>query len=214
MSLPPATVVRTATFRDSPIVRFFGSVISWFLFSLSFTLLVQGVFGVMSVGGACASGNTAYVIQAQCPDVTLFAAPSVFAGLAAVGLSVWLAQGFGTALVSLAWPILFGVLGVIFISALEVVGYIIGGMFIIMALVPLVIALRASAQRVFLGAVNLSGHRFYEGENARRNPLSVNYADSDAPVRANLGNWLLSLFIAIVSGAFGFWLALKIAGAL
>jgi hypothetical protein len=198
--------------RDNPLIRLLGSVLSWLLFSLSFTLLVQAVFGVMSVGGACASGNTPYVIAHQCPDVTVWATPAVFGGLASVALGVWLAQGFGTSLANLAWPILFGVLGGVFVSSFELVGYILGGMFLIMALVPLVLSLRASAQRVFLGAVNLRGQRFVEGERSRPTPLNFNFASSENPVAATFGNWALSLVLWIGSSALGFWLALKLAG--
>jgi hypothetical protein len=199
--------------RNSSFVRIAGSIVSWLLFALSFTLLVLAVFGVMSVGGTCASGNTPYVIQSQCPNASLWAAPAVFGGLIAVGISAFLAQGFGTSLVVLAWPILFGVLGVVFLSALEVVGYVLGAIFLIMALIPLVLALRASPQRVFLGAVNSAGERFVEGDNARPIPYSMRFADSDSPVRATAVNWAASILIWLVASGIGFWLALKIDGA-
>ncbi|MES2169660.1 MAG: hypothetical protein V4479_02900 [Actinomycetota bacterium] len=189
-----------------------GSIVSWFLFALSFTLLVQAVFGVMSVGGTCASGNTPYVIAHQCPDASLWAAPAVFGGLIAVALSFFLAQGFGTSLIVLAWPILFGVLGIVFVSSLEIIGYLLGAMFLVMALIPLILALRASAQRVFLGAVNAAGERFTEGANARQIPFSVSFPDSDNPVRATAVNWLASIVIWLVASGAGFWLALKIDG--
>ncbi len=198
--------------RNSAVVRVLGSIVSWLLFALSFTLLVQAVFGVMSVGGACASGTTPYVIAHQCPDTSLWAAPAVFGGLIAVALSFFLAQGYGTSLVVLAWPILFGVLGAIFVSSLEITGYLLGAMFLAFALIPLILALRASAQRVFLGAVNSAGVRFYEGENARQIPLSVSFADSDNPVRPTAVSWLASIVIWLVSSGVGFWLALKIDG--
>ncbi|MCU1412825.1 MAG: hypothetical protein JWN80_165 [Microbacteriaceae bacterium] len=198
--------------RNSSVVRVIGSIVSWLLFSLSFTLLVEAVFGVMSVGGACASGNTPYVIAHQCPDASLWAAPAVFGGLIAVFASFFLAQGFGTSLVVLAWPILFGVLGGVFLSSLEIVGYLLGAMFLVMAAIPLILALRASAQRVFLGAVDAAGVRFTEGPNARQIPYSVSFADSDNPVSPTAVNWLASILIWLVSSGVGFWLALKIDG--
>jgi hypothetical protein len=95
---------------------------------------------------------------------------------------------------------------------LEIIGYLLGAMFLVFALIPLILALRASAQRVFLGAVNSAGVRFYEGENARQIPLSVSFSDSDNPVRPTAVNWLASIVIWLVSSGVGFWLALKIDG--
>jgi hypothetical protein len=201
-----------SNWRSTSVIRLIGSLAGWLLFSLSFTLLVEAVFGVMSVGGTCASGNTPYVIAHECPDVTFWATPAVFGGLIAVALSVWLGQGFGTSLANLAWPILFGVLGGVFVLSGDIVGYILGAMFIIMALVPLVLALRASAQRIFLGAINLRGERFEEGERARPTPFNVNFAPSDNPVRPTFGDWALSLIIWIGSSALGYWLAIKLVG--
>ncbi len=206
--------ITSLSWRNNRLVRLLGSAGSWLLFSLSFSLLMQSVFGVMAIGGTCASGNTPFVIAHQCPDITGYATPAIFGGLIAVAISVWLTAGFGTSLVSLAWPIVFGVLGALFVSSRESIGFILGGMFIVMALIPFVLALRASAQRVFLGAINLSGRRFDEGERARPTPLSINYATSDNPVRPNMGNWTFSLVIAIGASALGYVLALTIAGAI
>ena len=211
--LPEPVSVSRSGFRDSSVVRVVGSFVSWFLFSLSFLLLAQGVVGVMSVGGTCASGNTPYVIQTQCPDTTIWLVPAVFGGLIACGISALIAQGFGVSLVVLAWPILFGVLGGLFVVAGEVIGYILGAMFLVMALIPLVLALRASAQRVFLGAVNANGVRFTEGANARQIPFSVSFADSENPVRPTAANWAASIFLCLFAIAVGGWLALLIDGA-
>jgi hypothetical protein len=197
--------------RNSPYVRVVGSIVSWLLFALSFTLLAQSFVGVMDVGGTCASGNTPYVIQTQCPSIAVLAVPAVFGGLIAVALSAFLAQGFGTSLVVLAWPILFGVLGLLFVSSLEIVGYLLGAMFLVFALVPLVLALRASTQRVFLGAVNAGGVRFVEADNARQIPFSMSFQDSDSPVQPTAGNWLASIVLWLGSAAAGFWLAVLIA---
>ena len=212
----PSSDPARPSWRNSPIVRFFGSVLSWFLFSLSFVLLVEAVIGVASVGGTCASGNTPYVIAHQCPDVAIWAAPSVFGGLIAVGLGVWLTQGFGPSLSNLAWPILFGGLGGLFlvegVSSADPVGYILGGIFIIMGLVPLVLSLRASAQRVVLGAINLRGDRFTEGEHAKPTPFNVNYASSDATVSPTAINWLVSMAILFGASYLGYWVAVRLAG--
>ncbi len=47
----------------SPLWRVLGSFISWFVFSLSFSLLYVGSATVMGLGGFCASGGP-YVIDA------------------------------------------------------------------------------------------------------------------------------------------------------
>ena len=211
--LPEPVSLGRSSFRDSPALRILGSFVSWFLFSLSFLLLAQAVVGVMAVGGVCASGNTAYVIQTQCPDTTIWALPAVFGGLIAAAISALIAQGFGVSLVVLAWPILFGVLGGLFVAAGEVIGYLLGAMFLVFAAVPLVLALRASAQRVFLGAINTQGVRFVEGPNARQIPYSMTFADSDNPVVPTAGNWAASILLCLAGIAVGGWLALVIDGA-
>ncbi|MEQ1854678.1 MAG: hypothetical protein ABMA01_24180, partial [Chthoniobacteraceae bacterium] len=92
-----------APWRKSPLVRIVGSAGSWFLFSLSFSLLFQVTITVMALGGTCASGGP-YEIAVECPDnVAAFAPLSIFGGLLSVGVSLFLAQGFGTPLSAWAW---------------------------------------------------------------------------------------------------------------
>jgi hypothetical protein len=214
VSLP--TVSRTS-FRRTPLGRWAGSFLSWFIFAASVILLVQSTFGVMALGGSCASGGP-YEIAVECPDgVALFAPLSVFTGLFSIVVAVFLAQGWGVSLIDLAWPILFCGLGSIFLLEFfatgDPVGIILGVMFVTMGLVPLVLSLRASAQRVFLGAVNGRGERFYEGENPRNNQFSIKYPLDGDTVRATAFDWLASLATAVVAGSLGYWVALKLFGA-
>jgi hypothetical protein len=168
----------------------------------------------MALGGSCASGGP-YEIAVECPDsVALFAPLSVFTGLFSVVIAVFLAQGWGVSLIDLAWPILFCGLGSIFLLAFfaagDSVGLVLGIMFWVMGLVPLVWSLRASAQRVFLGAVNAHGQRFYEGENARNNQFSISYSLDSEKVRPTALNWLASLATAGVASYLGYWVALQL----
>lgn len=196
------------TWRDSPAVRVLGSAASWFLFSLSFTLLFQVSITVMSLGGSCASGGP-YDIAVECPDnVAAFAPLSIFGGLIAVAISALLAQGFGTPLTTWAWPILFIGLGSAFMLAFifgqDITGLIIGVMFIVMGAIPLVLEFRGSVQRVFIGLRDARGARFYEGPNARRSLLSVGEPNPEGSVPPTAGNWLAALAITIASIALGY----------
>lgn len=202
------------TWRDLPVVRVAGSAASWFLFALSFGLLYQVSITVMQLGGSCASGG-AYEIAVECPDnVAAFAPLSIFGGLIAVTIGVFLARGFGTPLSTWAWPILFIGLGSAFLLAFifgqDVVGLIIGVMFVIMGLVPLVLEIRGSVQRIFIGQRDAEGNQFFEGERARASLLSPGAPNPDDAVPVNAGHWALALGITIVSIALGWLLALSL----
>jgi hypothetical protein len=196
----------------NPLGRLLGSFASWLLFSFCMMLLIQGFFGLMAIGGSCASGGP-YVIETECPDaVALFMPLSIFGGLVSVAIAMIFTQGFGTSLLDLAWPILFCGLGAGFLWAFfatgDAVGLIIGLMFEVMGLVPLVLAFRASTQRVFLGAVNVRGERFYEGDVVRNSFVGPKYGRSDNPVLPGISDWSLSLVTWIVAVAIGYYLAL------
>jgi hypothetical protein len=182
------------------------------------TLLQLSTFAVMSVGGSCASGGP-YQIAVPCPDsVAAFAPLSVFGGLIAVGLSIYLAQGFGMPLTVWAWTILFCALGALFLAAFfatgDIVGLLLGIMFEIMGLVPLVIELRASPQRVFVGQFTASGQQFYEGTRARTTMLSRRSTNPEGSARPTALNWIASIGIAAVCGVGGYYAAIAWFGTL
>lgn len=188
-----------------------GSAASWFLFVLSFTLLVNVSVAVMAVGGSCASGGP-YVIAVECPEgVAAFAPLSIFGGLFAVAISLFLAQGFGTPLTTWAWPILFCGLGVVFLLGFflagDIIGLVIGVMFELMGLAPLILELRGSLQRVFLGQRAANGVQFYEGENARRSLMSMGAVNPDGAIQPTAPHWLFALAIAIGFGYLGYVVA-------
>jgi len=167
----------------SPLWRYLGSAASWLLFTFCFTLLAVGASIVMGLGGFCASGG-AYVIQTQCPDVVTWSAPvSIFGGLIAVGIGVLVARGFGTPLVSWAWPILFIGLGLVFAGSGIVSGVdgivfdLLAVMFVLMGGVPLVIELRADPQGFFLGTTNADGTKFVTRDTGRRSLYRFAQAD-------------------------------------
>jgi hypothetical protein len=197
------------SFVSRPIVKLLAYLVSWFVFSMSFALLGYSIIGVMSVGGTCARGNTAYVIATQCPEgATVFLPWVIFTGLLSVGLAIGLANGIGFQLRVWAWPILFGVLGGLFLLAGEVVGYLIGAMFIIMALVPLVIELRASVQRVFLGSFNIFGQQFKEGAKAQPSFSSRKMPNPLDAVRPGIGDWAIDILGFLIPAIAGLYVAI------
>ena len=163
---------------NAPVWRYVGSAASWLIFTFCFTLLAVGASIVMGLGGFCASGGP-YVIQTQCPDVVVWTTPgSIFGGLIAVGIGVIVASGFGTPLVSWAWPILFIGLGLAFLASGLAAGIegivfdLLALMFIVMGAVPLVIEFRADPQAFFLGTTNADGTPFVTRDTGRRSLYS------------------------------------------
>ncbi|HEY4224429.1 MAG TPA: hypothetical protein VGM70_01280 [Pseudolysinimonas sp.] len=220
---------------SSPLWRYLGSAASWLLFTFCFTLLAVGASIVMGLGGFCASGGP-YVIQTQCPDVVVWSTPlSIFGGLIAVGIGALLARGFGTPLVSWAWPILFIGLGLAFLGAGLASGIdgivfdLLALMFVVMGAVPLVLELRASPQAFFLGTTNADGATFAARETGHRSLYSFRQAGQvnqpfpgiadqtdqpqTGPIAATARDWALSLGILIVFGGLGIYLAMLILGA-
>jgi hypothetical protein len=197
--------------RDSAVTRVLGSALGWFVFTLCFTLLFQVSITVLALGGYCASGGP-YEIAVECPAaVAGFAPLSIFGGLAGVGISLGLAQGFGTPLLSLAWPILFVGLGGAFLASFfvggSITGLVIGIMFVVMGLAPLVLELRASPQRVIIGRRTADGREFIE-EGAGRSIISLRGANPDGSVRPNPGHWLLPIAVTLLSAGLGVFTAL------
>lgn len=198
--------------RDSSLVRILGSGGAWFLFSLSFSLLFQVSLVVMSLGGSCASGGP-YEIAVECPDAVVSFAPlSIFGGLLAVGIALVLAQGFGMPLHVWAWPILFVGLGGAFLLAFifgqDLTGLILGVMFIVMGLAPLVLELRGGAQRTFLGQRSAGGVWFLEGPRARRSLMSTTNPNPEGAVAATALDWLLGLGVPVLGVVLGYFTAL------
>jgi hypothetical protein len=193
----------------SPVTRALGAFLGWFLYLLNFTLLILCFIGVASVGGRCASGNTAYVIKTQCPaGATIFLPWVIFGMLIAVAIGFVLSQGFGTPLAAWAWPILFCVLGIGFFAIGGVEGIIFGIAFIIGGLIPLVIELRRGVKRVFIGTNNLQGQQLIERDGAKKGLLLRGTPNGDGAVPAGVASWVLGPILFWVGALGGIYLAL------
>lgn len=214
MSTPPSGVPARADRFQSPIWRVIGSGASWLLFTFCFALLYMGSTIVMGMGGYCASGGP-YVIETECPDAVAVTMPlSIFGGLAAVALGVYLTRGFGVPLVSWAWPILFVGLGAAFlISSVQPGGItflIVGLLFVVMGGFPLVLEFRASVQALFLGTTNVAGAKFEQSGRGTPSYLQFGRRDRGEPdetVTPTAGDWTLALGIAIVAIGLGIYFA-------
>jgi hypothetical protein len=180
-----------------------------------FSLLYLGSSVVMGLGGYCASGGP-YVIETECPDAVVATLPlSIFGGLAAVGIGVYFARGFGMPLVSWAWPVLFVGLGAAFLIASAQPGgitfLIVGILFVVMGAAPLVLEVRSSVQALFLGTTNVAGVKFVPSGSGRTSALQFGgrdrSSDSDETVTPTAGDWTLALGIAIVAIGLGAYLA-------
>lgn len=197
---------------SGPLWRVAGSLASWLLFSLCFTLLYLGSSTVMGLGGYCASGGP-YQIEVQCPEaVVMFVPLSIFGGLGAVALGVLLARGFGTPLLSWAWPILFVGLGAAFLIASAQPGgitfLICGVLFLAMGGFPLVLEVRASLRALFLGTTD-AGDRPFVAEGTPRGTLwrvATRRDDQADPVAPTAGDWALSLGILVAGVVLGVYL--------
>jgi hypothetical protein len=205
----PEPAAKRSSVLANPLFKLLAYLVSWFVFVLSFALFIDAIVGVAAEGGSCASGNTPYQISRPCPvDVTVFIPWVIFTALIAVGIAVALANGIGFQLRVWAWPFLFGILGTGFLLAGGAVGWIIGAVFIIMALVPLVIELRGSVQRVFLGSFNIFGQQFQEGPKAQPSFSSRKMPNPPDAVKPKAGDWAISLLGFIIPSVAGYYVAI------
>lgn len=80
-------------------------------------------------------------------------------------------------------------------------------MFVIMALVPLVIELRASIQRVFLGSFTIFGQQFREGAKAQPSFSSRKMPNPPDAVSPKIRDWAIALLGVVLPTYGGFVLA-------
>ncbi len=195
-------------------LRYLGMVVSWFAYSLAFTTLFLGMRAIMGVGGYCAEGGPG-VIATHCPGSTSVLLPaSIFIGLAAVGLNLYVALGLGASLALLAWPILFIGLGLNFLQAglttdsLEGSGIFLGIMFFVMGVVPLIVWLRqpGNAVAAFAGTSHL------DGSTAGRVSFEFRKSDVQEPSMLTTVDylvlvpvWVLAIVTGLVLGAIWMW---------
>ncbi|MEI6621079.1 MAG: hypothetical protein WCP28_04160 [Actinomycetes bacterium] len=145
-------------------LRDVGSVVAVFGIAACLTLLWLGMRSVMGVGGTCASGGP-YDIAVQCPKGVDWIMPvSIIWGVAFVGLFRLCARPAAQKAVVLAWTALFVSLGWNFLQAgfpqgeggWQVEGLLLGGMFVVMGVVPLVPAAPKLIQAVRYGEADPS----------------------------------------------------------
>lgn len=199
---------------DSPGWRLVGSIVSWAMFAFFFLGLYQSAAVVIGLGGFCASGGP-YVIETECPEaVVVFAPIGVFGMLAAAGVALFFARGFGVSLIAWAWPILFVGLGIQFIlGAVNGVGIIsnviVGVLFIAMGIAPVWFLIGSKAiAPTLVGSVSISGARFaYEGKARRYFGLTPTEAE-EVTTPTSL-DWLIALGLWIGSVALGSWLSIS-----
>lgn len=194
--------------RDAPAVRVAGAFLSWAGYITCFTLLFLVSYTVGTLGGSCASGGP-YVIEVPCPDnVALFAPTSIFGGFLFAGVALLFAGGFGAPLVVWAWPILFVGLSVPFFLSIPsdpVLGILLGLMFFVMGIVPVVFLLRQpDAWQLFLGVRDVTGRPFLTVGDRRRFGVPRAFAGASERSRAisvppRAIDWALSLGITAVA---------------
>jgi hypothetical protein len=113
---------------------------------------------VMDIGGSCGSGGP-YEIATPCPTGTWMAPVGIFLGLAGVAAYALLRPSGSPSLVALAWPALFGSLGVQFLRAAAEESdawgwWLCGVVFLVMAVAPIAFVVaddRRALGRMLLG---------------------------------------------------------------
>lgn len=202
--------VSRVSWRTSSVTRVFGSAFGWFSGALALTLLFQAVSALADLGGFCARGGP-YEIAVECTDaIVVFAPSSILGGLIALAVAAVLAGGFGASFLVFAWPALFVSLSVTFFRTFvqfgDFSGLIVGVLFVVMGLAPLVLVLRAAPQRLLLGRVDARGRAFWEAHPAQPHLLSLTRPKQPGENHPTAGDWIVSISIALVGTALGVWL--------
>jgi hypothetical protein len=138
----------------TPLVRVVAYLAGVAGLAFSITALWYGMRAVLDVGGFCASGGP-YQIDVVCPDAVIATTPlSIFGGLVSLGLMLWGGSALGGSWIGvafLAWPALFISLGWNFLQYglfPSDGGWVwswlfCGVLFILMGVIPLVVAIGA-----------------------------------------------------------------------
>jgi hypothetical protein len=112
---------------------------------LGLTWLNRVAASVLSVGGSCGSGG-AYEIATPCPSGAWMAPVGLFVGLVGLGFYLLRRPAGSPQLLILAWPALFGSLGVQFLRAATAESgaygfWLCGIVFLVMAAAPLLLVI-------------------------------------------------------------------------
>ena len=179
-----------------------------------FVALYQVASVVAGLGGFCASGGP-YVIETECPESVVVLAPGSVPGMFVAGaIAVAIARGFGTPLITWAWPILFVGLGIQFaLGGLrgDVTGIVLAILFIGMGAVPLVWVLRSGPVAAFVGTHSVRDEPFAGVADGPRSPFWTGRAGAGEPddaVPLTVPRVALALGVPLLAIALGTWLAL------
>lgn len=197
---------------DGPAWRIVGAAGGWLLFTFFTALVLRAALAVLFLGGSCASGGP-YVIGVECPRAVLFVIPwAIFLALAAAFAGGIVQRGFGTPLISWAWGLAFGSLGIASIVGGVLHGgvwnFIGGAMFLLFSIPVLVFEFRQSPLRFFAGATNLREQGFIVRTGGlkrmfRRKPSKQDY---EQVIEATPADGVIALAATIPFGVLGSWL--------
>ena len=140
---------------------------------LGLTWLNRVAASVLSVGGSCGSGG-AYEIATPCPSGAWMAPVGLFVGLVGLGLYLLRRPAGSPQLLILAWPALFGSLGVQFLRAASAESgaygfWLCGIVFLVMAAAPLLLVMgeRGAMVRLLVGDGRAEPHQIDEQSQLR-----------------------------------------------
>lgn len=191
------------------ILRYLGMAVSWVGFSAAFTILFLSMRAILAVGGYCAEGGP-YVIQTHCPGNSGWLTPlSIYLGLASVAIGLLVARGLGASLVLLAWPILFVGLSFGFLQSafpgagvIDLTGLLLGGMFLVMGAVPLVLWLRPRGNASAMAA----GTSRIDGQSIGTVTLDFRTGPGQEGPGLRAIDYLVLVPLWLLEVAFGIWL--------
>lgn len=193
-----------------PVWRIAGAAGGWLVFAFLLALILRAVMTLMLLGGSCASGGP-YVIAVECPTALLVVIPwAFFVGIAVTIAGAAISRGFGTQLLSWAWVLCFGGMGVASIIGGVLIGgvwfFITGAMFLLFAVPVLIYEFRSSPLRLFFGATNLRGQGFIVRTGDLRKMFRRKKQDFEQVVDATPADAVIALLATMPFAALGFWL--------
>ena len=149
---------------------------------LGLTWLNRVAASVLSVGGSCGSGG-AYEIATPCPSGAWMAPVGLFVGLVGLGFYLLRRPAGSPQLLILAWPALFGSLGVQFLRAATAESgaygfWLCGIVFLVMAAAPLLLVMGERGAMVQL----LVGDGRAEPEGIEDQPRGIAGFEADGTV--------------------------------
>lgn len=186
-------------------------IVSWAVFTMSFTLLSLSMRAVVAIGGYCAEGGP-YEIATHCPDKTAYLTPlSIYMGLAAVGLGVFVTRGLGASLALFAWPVLFIGLSLNFLESgfdpqgMAIIGLILGAMFFIMGAIPVLLWGRqpGNISAALAGTSHIDGNSVGSVSFAYGRPK-----ETTPPFPLDFIDYAVLIPLWLLAAGFGVWLAL------